>query len=62
VIPIIPKIPWLGEFFPSMSLKTTRTITMDEFISGVRKFYGDEPMVNILDTKGEPDNKLLGTG
>jgi hypothetical protein len=62
VIPIIPKIPWLGEFFPSMSLKTTRTITRDEFISGARKFYGDEPMVNILDAKGEPDNKLPGTG
>jgi hypothetical protein len=60
VIPIIPKIPWLGEFFPSMSLKTTRTITKDEFISGVRRFYGDEPLTNILNASEEPDNKLLG--
>jgi small GTP-binding protein len=49
VFPLIPKIPFLGEFFPSASIETTRTITPDEYISTVRKgLYGDEPQVNIL--------------
>jgi hypothetical protein len=49
VIPLIPKIPFLGEFFPSASLETTRTIMPGEFISTIRKgLYGDDPQVNIL--------------
>jgi hypothetical protein len=60
VIPLIPKIPFLGEFFPSLSLETTRTITTDDFINGVRKFYGGPPITNLLDAKEEdPGTKFL---
>jgi len=49
VFPLIPKIPFLGEFFPSASLETTRTITPDEYISTIRKgLYGDAPQMNIF--------------
>jgi hypothetical protein len=48
-IPLIPKIPYLGEFFPSASIETTKTIESDEYIDFVqRKLYGDKLQTNIL--------------
>jgi len=58
VIPLIPKIPFLGEFFPSASMETTRTITADEYISTVRKRLYDDLQSNILQDKSETKRQL----
>ncbi|HSK70460.1 MAG TPA: hypothetical protein VK892_02105, partial [Pyrinomonadaceae bacterium] len=50
VIPLIPKIPYLGEFFPSASLETTRTIESEEYIDFVqRKLYGEKLQTSIFE-------------
>ncbi len=58
VFPLIPKIPFLGEFFPIASIETTRTITADEFVNNVRKLYGDDLQSNILEAKEESKGLL----
>lgn len=49
VIPLIPKIPILSEFFPSASIETTRTIESEEYINFIQKrLYGEGLQTNIL--------------
>lgn len=59
MIPLIPKIPFLGEFFPSASLEATKTIESEEYLEFVEnKFYGGKLQTNILDAKPEPKGFL----
>jgi hypothetical protein len=49
VIPLIPKIPILGEFFPSASIETTKIIESEEYINFVqKKLYEDKIQINIF--------------
>ena len=49
VIPLIPKIPILGEFYPSASIEVTKAIESEEYINFVqRKLYGDKLQTNLL--------------
>ena len=48
-IPLIPKIPLLGEFLPSASIEITKTIESEEYINFVqRKLYGDKLQTSLL--------------
>ena len=54
VVPLIPKIPYLGEFFPSASLETTRIIEPEELINFIqKKLYGEDLQTNILQEPAE---------